>query len=302
MPRLTFSLTLPHPAEAVFRWHERPGAFERLVPPWDDVRVTARRGTIHDGDELVVTVRQGPLSVTWHARHEDYEPDHAFTDVQVRGPFARWRHVHRVSPLDAASARLDDEIEFRLPLHPLSQWMAGRAVASRLTRMFAFRHARTAQDLARHARFGTRPRLAVGILGADRAHGRDLAAFLSTGGHTVHGLSVVDGRLLARSPFALPLDAPAPPPPLDAVVVTAPAEGPWAGAHQAFDVLGRLGTPPGRLVVAGAIPNEAQALVAAAASTARDLGVAFAVASVPPLVDWVTIDMLLETVNVALLS
>jgi ligand-binding SRPBCC domain-containing protein len=39
--RITFVATsrLPASAEAVFDWHEAPGAFERLTPPGERVRV-----------------------------------------------------------------------------------------------------------------------------------------------------------------------------------------------------------------------------------------------------------------------
>lgn len=32
------------PPDALFQWHMRPGAFERLTPPWADVGVPERRG------------------------------------------------------------------------------------------------------------------------------------------------------------------------------------------------------------------------------------------------------------------
>jgi uncharacterized protein (TIGR01777 family) len=47
---------LDAPAAEVFRWHERPGAFERLTPPWERVDVIERDGWEHthrmrpDGD------------------------------------------------------------------------------------------------------------------------------------------------------------------------------------------------------------------------------------------------------------
>ena len=40
------------PAEFAFTWHERPGALERLTPPWDRVAVRERVGTIRDGDRV----------------------------------------------------------------------------------------------------------------------------------------------------------------------------------------------------------------------------------------------------------
>jgi uncharacterized protein (TIGR01777 family) len=57
-----------------------------------------------------------------------------------------------------------------------------------LARQFAFRHARTRADLMRHAemsaRFGDRP-LRIGVTGAGGLVGRQVCAFLSTGGHSV---------------------------------------------------------------------------------------------------------------------
>ncbi len=35
---------MPVSADALFEWHRRPGAFERLAPPWQRVAVVARSG------------------------------------------------------------------------------------------------------------------------------------------------------------------------------------------------------------------------------------------------------------------
>ena len=47
---------LPFAAETVFAWHERPGALERLTPPWEHVRVIGRSGGIEDGASVVLQV------------------------------------------------------------------------------------------------------------------------------------------------------------------------------------------------------------------------------------------------------
>ena len=48
------SVRLPFPAEAVFAWHARPGAIERLTPPWEHVQVIERSGGIEDGGRVVM--------------------------------------------------------------------------------------------------------------------------------------------------------------------------------------------------------------------------------------------------------
>ena len=41
-------------ADEVYRWHARPGALERLSPPWDPPVVESRAGTIEDEGARVV--------------------------------------------------------------------------------------------------------------------------------------------------------------------------------------------------------------------------------------------------------
>ncbi len=182
MPTFVRRVSLPVPAAAAFAWHERPGAFERLAPPWQSIRVLERTGGITDGSRLVMATRLGPLTQRWVADHTGYVAGREFTDVQVSGPFAAWRHTHRVLPDGPTASVLEDEIAYTLPAAPMSELVAGGMVGRMLDRLFAFRHARTRNDLVRHA---GRPPLRVALTGASGLIGAQLAAFLSTGGHTV---------------------------------------------------------------------------------------------------------------------
>jgi len=177
-------LVVPVSPEALFAWHERPGAFERLSPPWDRPRVLHAEGGIRDGARVRLSVQTGPFRTTWEIEHEGYEAGRQFCDVLRRGPFASWRHVHAMRPHPLGS-ELEDRIDYALPGGPLGALVAGRFTERTLARVFRYRHAVTAGDLARHAAWRDRPRLRVAITGATGFVGSALAAFLSTGGHTV---------------------------------------------------------------------------------------------------------------------
>ncbi len=106
-------------------------------------------------------------------------------DEQVSGPFAVWHHAHQVTAADRDQAYLEDEITYRLPGGKLAELLAGSKVRHDLQRTFRFRHRRTTDDLSRHLAWARQPRLHVAISGASGLIGRNLTAFLTTGGHRV---------------------------------------------------------------------------------------------------------------------
>lgn len=182
MPTTTYTSPLPGvTAAALFGWHARSKAFERLNPPWDPVRVVRRAGPpgLDVGVELELAARIGPAEVTWLTRHVACTPPAGFVDEQQRGPFSRWRHAHVF-----ADGALTDAIDWDVPLGATGRLFAGAPIRRRLDRVFAYRHRRTADDLARWARWPGRP-LRVAITGATGFLGGELASLLDVGGDDV---------------------------------------------------------------------------------------------------------------------
>ena len=89
---------MPAGARAVFDWHTRPGAFERLNPPFDPVQVVEHSGSIAVGTRAVLRVHLGPVPLKWVAVHTALEDGVSFSDKQESGPFALWEQTHRMVP------------------------------------------------------------------------------------------------------------------------------------------------------------------------------------------------------------
>lgn len=185
MPLFTRRSPMPVSADELYAWHARPGAFERLNPPWEPARVVARDGPFETLRATVRVPALGPLGLTWVARHFDAEPGRQFRDRQEKGPFAEWVHIHRMIPDRPAASVLEDEIAYRLPLGAVGQLAGGRTVRKRLEAVFAYRHRVTASDLRRHAAVRDRPRLTVAVTGSRGLIGSELVPFLTAGGHRV---------------------------------------------------------------------------------------------------------------------
>jgi uncharacterized protein (TIGR01777 family) len=196
MTRRTFvkRSLLPASADEVFRWHARPGALERLSPPWDPAIVESRTGGIEDEGARVV-LRVGPLRQRWVAEHHGTVPGRGFHDRLVEGPFAHWEHAHLMAAEGEHACTLEDRIEYALPSGRLGDAAGGPMVRALLERMFAYRHRVTADDLAAHAACRGGGPMKVAITGASGLVGSALVPFLTTGGHEVV-------RLVRRAPKA----------------------------------------------------------------------------------------------------
>ena len=182
-------VTLSASAEAVFNWHARPGAFERLVPPWEQIEVLSHTGGIKDGARAEIQVRIGPIKKRWIAEHRGCVPGRSFQDVQLGGPFAQFAHTHRISPLTERSCVLDDHIEYVLPLGALGRVFGGRYVRGKLARTFRYRHDITLHDIRAHAHYEGRPTMKILVTGGTGLVGSALCPMLTTGGHEVYRLT-----------------------------------------------------------------------------------------------------------------
>jgi uncharacterized protein (TIGR01777 family) len=181
--RFRFASYFPCSARELYDWHSRPGALERLIPPWENTRVVSQTGLIEPGAQVVLRLHAGPFPYHWHARHVEDVPGVRFRDIQERGPFATWSHTHRFSDTPQG-ALLEDEIEYALPGQALLPGAADRLVTPMLARIFRYRHATLGDDILLHQRCSTKP-LRILITGASGVLGSALRPLLSTGGHEV---------------------------------------------------------------------------------------------------------------------
>ena len=170
----SYSSVVGAPLPEVFDWHGRPGALARLSPPWLPGKVVAEAGSLGDGQAVLAF----PAGLRWVAQHriEGYDPPRRFVDEVTSLPFRAvgWRHTHLFSEAGEGATRVTDEVRTGVPPRLL------RAI-------FAYRHRQLADDLASHARgrsWRARP-LTVAMTGASGLVGSALAAFLTTGGHSV---------------------------------------------------------------------------------------------------------------------
>jgi uncharacterized protein (TIGR01777 family) len=194
------SSRIDQPLEKIFAWHIKEGAFERLKPPWEQFKVIGRSGTIQNNGVVKLRTKIGPLSMKWAVRHAEYIPEKQFKDIQIKGFFPSFVHLHLFERF-GTSCILEDRIEYSLPAGRIGRLAAHRFVDKNLRKIFEYRHRTISQDLRTHSvinriRKSERP-LTIAITGSGGFVGSALMPFLTTGGHRVVPLS--RNRLVAPS-------------------------------------------------------------------------------------------------------
>ena len=164
---------LPYPIEPVFAFFADPRDLPRLLPQWQEARIEEASYTAPPtrpdkrintlaagaGSRMTISFRPFPYSpfrVPWEAEISEFVWNDHFCDIQLRGPFAYWRHCHRLKAETRATqpgTLLRDELEYELPFGALGELAHSIAVRSQIKKIFAHRHQRTAELLALCAPF-----------------------------------------------------------------------------------------------------------------------------------------------------
>ena len=189
MPGFETRLEIGHPADRVFAWHDRPGALLRLFPPWWSVRVVSGPARLSAGDRVVLRVGKGPVRVTSEFERSEMDPAGLIVDRQVRGPFERWRHTHRLESIAGGGTALVDTVEWRGPAGPLGALFGPAQIRRELTRIFEFRARRIDRDLSLMQRYGADDRARVAVTGSTGLIGTALSSQLGVAGYRVIRIS-----------------------------------------------------------------------------------------------------------------
>ncbi|HTJ29364.1 MAG TPA: SRPBCC family protein [Acidobacteriaceae bacterium] len=194
MLTFTTSQWVPYPVELVFAFFANPSNLPHLTPKWRQARVESMRllpaparPVAEDptlrfqspaagvGTEVMLSMRliSGlPFRTSWLARIAEFAWNDHFEDEQLKGPFAAWRHTHRIvreeqrgeqgETGETDEARLDerridgtritDELAYQMPLGPLGSMAHELFVRRQIEESFAFRQQRLLKILPVAAR------------------------------------------------------------------------------------------------------------------------------------------------------
>jgi uncharacterized protein YbjT (DUF2867 family)/ligand-binding SRPBCC domain-containing protein len=139
MHRLIASQRIPRPIDEVFAFFARPRNLHRLTPSSMGFEYLTDDDEMRAGLEIGYRIR--PLfgiPVGWRTRITEFDPPHRFRDVQLRGPYRSWEHVHRFEPIDGGTL-VHDEVTYRVPGGPAGRALNHLVIRNELRWIFLYR-------------------------------------------------------------------------------------------------------------------------------------------------------------------
>jgi ligand-binding SRPBCC domain-containing protein len=149
--RLERSQLVARPLPEVFAFFADAGNLEAMTPPTLGFEIrTPRPIPVRAGTLIDYRLRLFGLPFDWQTRIETFEPQVRFSDVQLRGPYRRWHHLHEFFATTTGTLVVDT-VDYELPLGPLGDLAHALFVRRTLAHIFDYRQAYLV------ARFGTPP-------------------------------------------------------------------------------------------------------------------------------------------------
>ncbi len=110
-----------------------------ITPPWLHFTI-AMSGpiTIELDSNLDYTIRWMGVPIKWRTKIIDWSPPRQFIDLQTRGPYALWHHLHRFEPAKSGGVICWDRVIYQLPMFGIRR-VVHPIVRKQLMEIFRFR-------------------------------------------------------------------------------------------------------------------------------------------------------------------
>ncbi len=127
------------PLPEVFAFFSDAGNLERITPGFLHFRIlTPRPVAMRTGALIEYRIRLFGIPLRWESVIETWEPPARFVDVQRRGPYALWHHLHEFRAVPGGTLVVD-RVRYALPMGILGEIGHALFVRRSLGRIFGHR-------------------------------------------------------------------------------------------------------------------------------------------------------------------
>jgi len=136
----------PLPVEKLFPFFEKPENLGSITPSWLKFKITSTLPIVmKSGAEIEYTISWLGIPLRWKTLIEEFSPPNRFVDIQVRGPYALWKHTHSFATVEGGT-EMADHIVYALPFGILGALVHSLGIRKQIQKIFDHR----AEVLSKH--------------------------------------------------------------------------------------------------------------------------------------------------------
>lgn len=139
---LTAEQSLPRPMAEVSEFFQRPENLGVITPP--DMSFEIMGGSpieMREGAIIDYRIRLAGLPMRWRTKIAGCDAHGNFVDMQLRGPYRSWYHVHEFEAVNANTTIVRDRVYYSPPLGILGRLVHEVFIRQKLLDIFSFRRA-----------------------------------------------------------------------------------------------------------------------------------------------------------------
>lgn len=130
MYEFTQETIIQHPIDEVFAFFSNAENLERITPPFLGFRIlTPKPIQMAEGTLIDYKLRIHGIPIRWRTHISEWNPPHAFTDEQLKGPYQQWIHRHSFESIDGGTAtRMRDHVRYSIFAGKLVHFMVKKDI------------------------------------------------------------------------------------------------------------------------------------------------------------------------------
>jgi ligand-binding SRPBCC domain-containing protein len=136
------------PREQAFAFFQDPRNLSEITPDWLNFRMRdfAAGAKVFEGAEYDYSIKWLPWlwRTGWRSRIIRYKPPETFTDIQVKGPYRYWEHLHMFEEI-AEGTQMQDNVTYRLPFGLIGKFAHHILIRDQLEDIFSYRAVRISE-------------------------------------------------------------------------------------------------------------------------------------------------------------
>lgn len=137
--QLRTSMTIPVTQKDAFEFFKNPCNLFEITPDWLDFRMKdCKDAEVYEGAEYEYTIKIFGIKLLWKSRIIDYKPPKRFIDIQLKGPYKMWSHLHTFDSIPEGTF-LSDIVTYKPPCYALPFHFI---IKRQLTDIFSYRAVR----------------------------------------------------------------------------------------------------------------------------------------------------------------